>query len=462
MTAALSFDPLTQFSEFETQVGFSRGEGDSSPPGNWAQAEALMAEANRALRAGDTDRFSAILAELRAVAAPAAKPLSMVDASDWIETDPPALDPILEEALERTDKVSLIGSPKLRKSFFALQMALHAAAGMEFLVWKIPKPRKVLLVQTEMKAAHFHRRVKRMTSNLGITRAVIESNLRIVNARGIAVNMEEVAPLAKSFGAELIIFDPLYKLMPGDENAGEDVKPVLAAFDRLAEDTGAAVMYVHHDPKGTPGDRNLRDRGAGSNVLNRDYDCCIMLTAHRDDPNAAVVELLVRNYAPQEPFTIGWAEGSFRMADLPAVPAMGSKRSNPASAKVAEEYVEEAVALMAKPMSMQEFGDLLITRLGLTQKKARSVQDAVLRNGKLKRTTRRYEKGAPSTSASRTTSTNWSCACGNRSCRRLTGRRWSDASPVSVVTTELTRLTGPSARGSRLVLLCASYRHNKT
>jgi RecA-family ATPase len=39
------------------------------------------------------------------------------------------------------------------------------------------------------------------------------------------------------------------------------VKPVLAQFDRLAESTGAAVVYIHHDTKGAAGERDSRDPG---------------------------------------------------------------------------------------------------------------------------------------------------------------------------------------------------------
>ena len=393
MTTALSFDPLTQFGAFAAQLGLAHGGNGSDRGCDWARVEALLAESSRVLRAGDTARFNAILAELLKATAPPAKKLEAIDAADWIETEPPPLDPVIEEMFERTDKVALIGSPKLRKSFLTLQLALHVAASLDFLAWKVPRARRVLLVQTEMKPAHFHRRLKRMAFNLGITRAVIESNLQIVNARGMRVDLDEVAGFAQAFGAELIIFDPLYKLMEGDENSAQDVKPILAAFDRLAEATGAAVLYVHHDPKGSPGDRNIRDRGAGSNAFSRDYDCCITLTAHRDDPAAVVIAVLHRNFAPQEPFTIGWCDGSFRVADLAAIPATSAKRVNPLSAKPAEEFVEKAVELVKDPLSMREFADLLVTRLGLTQMKARGVQDAVIRSGKLKQTSRRYGRG---------------------------------------------------------------------
>jgi hypothetical protein len=102
------------------------------------------------------------------------------------------------------------------------------------------------------------------------------------------------------------MFDPLYKLADGVENAAEDMKVILNGFDRLAEISGAAIVYVHHDSKGTPGDKDIRDRGAGSNVLGRDYDACMTLTAHSQNDNAVVVDVLLRNYRPHEPFSILW------------------------------------------------------------------------------------------------------------------------------------------------------------
>ena len=318
--------------------------------------------------------------------------LRVVNAADWIETTPPPVDPILTETFDRGDKVAVIGQSKLRKSFFVLQLCMHLASGLEFLSWAVEKARRVLLIQMEVKEGHFHRRVKRMADNLGISRAFIEENFLIVNGRGQDLTLEDVGELAQEFGPDVVVFDPLYKLVDGDENSAQDMKPILAEFDRLAERTGAAVLYVHHDAKGVAGDRNIRDRGAGSGVIGRDYDCCITLTAQRDDPQAVVIEVLLRNYKPQDPFTIGWCDGSFRTADLPAIPVRGGGKSNPASNKPAAEYIEQAVALVTEPITMSEFDDVLIVRVGLTQVKARAVKDAVLRSGKLKRTTRRYGK----------------------------------------------------------------------
>ena len=396
MTTALAFNPLTQFGELEAQVGISHPGNDSDCASDWSRVENLLAEASRALRSGDTARFNVVLAELGTAAAPPAKKLELINAADWIETEPPPPDQILGDTFDAGDKVAVIGASKRRKSFFVLQLALHLAAGRDFLVWKVPRPRKVLLVQMEVKTDHFHRRLRRMAEILGLSRDTVGDNLRIINSRGEEHSMEAVGASAREIGAEMIIFDPLYKLVAGDENASVDLKPVLKEFDRLAGATGAAVAYVHHDAKGNAGDRIIRGRGAGSNVLGRDYDCCITLTGHRDDPDAVVVEVLLRNYKPQEPFAIGWCEGSFRTADLAPVAATSRNSSSDShSKKPAEEYVDKAVELMKQPLTMKEFGDLLITRLGLAQMKARAVQDSVLRSGKLKKTSRRYEKGGP-------------------------------------------------------------------
>lgn len=317
----------------------------------------------------------------------------IINAADWLEMEPPMPDPILLDTFDKGDKVAVIGSSKLRKSFFVLQMAMHFASGMNFLNWTVSQPRRVLLVQLEIKEAHFHRRVRRMADALGLSRAAIQDNLQILNGRGHDLGLEDVAGMAMDFAPDVIIFDPLYKLVTGDENVAADMKPVLASFDRIAEQTGAAVLYVHHDAKGNSGDRNIRDRGAGSNVLGRDYDCCITLTAHRDDENAAVVAVLLRNYKPQEDFSIGWSEGRFLMADLPATPATSNGRINPLSTKPAETFVDQVVQICKNPLSMQEFQDALITKIGLTQSKARTVQNVALGSGRLKQTTKRYERG---------------------------------------------------------------------
>ena len=151
----------------------------------------------------------------------------------------------------------------------------------------------------------------------------IGHRLHILNGRGYAtLTVEGVGAVAKNLGAQIIVFDPLYKFATGDENSAQDMKPVLASFDQLARDTGAAVVYVHHDPKGDASERDIRDRGAGSGVLARDYDAAITLTAHRDNPDTAVIHTLLRNHPPRPAFCATWMDGRF-VYDLEAAVVTG-------------------------------------------------------------------------------------------------------------------------------------------
>ncbi|NLZ05579.1 MAG: AAA family ATPase [Phycisphaerae bacterium] len=305
--------------------------------------------------------------------------IEIINAATWLTSEPPACDQILADTVDRGDKTAIIGSSKLRKSFFLLQLALSIASGRDFLGWSVPQFRRVLLVQLEVQQHHFHRRVRRMAAALELTPEDLEDRLLIINARGLglsgAAGIEAIRATVEPFMPELIGFDPLYKLATGAENAAEDMKVILGLFDQVTEQTGAAVLYVHHDAKGFSGDRDIRDRGAGSNVLSRDYDAAFALTPHSVEDDAVVVETLLRNYAPQQPMTIGWVNdlnGGYCFGPRPDLAAT-KKTSTTARAKdnVSFETCHPIALQLVKagPMLIGEFKDILREKTGVGQKR---------------------------------------------------------------------------------------------
>jgi len=280
----------------------------------------------------------------------------IVNAANLLLTEPPPPDQIMTDTFDLGDKVAFIASSKLRKTFFLLMFLLCVAAGRPFLNWQIPKPRRILHVQFEIQDHHFHRRVKRMAKALGIMPGDLGDRFNILNARGLGIagpeGIAKIGLIAAGINPEIISFDPLYKVATGAENTAEDLKGTLNCFDELAKKTGAAILYVHHDAKGNSGDRDVRDRGAGSNVLGRDYDAAITLTPHATEPEAAVVETLLRNYRPQEPFTILWIEdeetGGYRF----------ETRSEISPTKKTSQTKQQAPALsLYLPTSLSILGD---------------------------------------------------------------------------------------------------------
>ncbi len=283
-------------------------------------ADRLEYEAGQLLTSGESARARDRIAKADHIrqacsAGPDNAAADLIDAAAWLEMAPPAVDPVIEGLFDSGDKVPVIGSSKTRKTFFALQLALSIASGRgSFLGWRIPRPRRVLFAQMEVKPAHFQRRVHALARALDLSPAELrtgEGRLLVANLRGLKVDLVALAKLAKEHGAGVVILDPVYKLLTGDENAAADVKPFLAMLDRLTTDSGAAVLYVHHNAKGTAGDRETRDRGAGSGTIARDFDAALYLTEHRDGCGLLVLETLLRNYPPQPARVIDWQDGRF-------------------------------------------------------------------------------------------------------------------------------------------------------
>ena len=66
--------------------------------------------------------------------------IELINAADWLTTEPPAPDQVLEDILDCGDKLVVIASSKLRKSFFFQQLSIALAAGRDFLNWHVPNP----------------------------------------------------------------------------------------------------------------------------------------------------------------------------------------------------------------------------------------------------------------------------------------------------------------------------------
>lgn len=321
---------------------------------------------------------TALLAEL-----PAA-----VDAANYVSEVPPEPDPVLKGAFDSGDKVMIVGGSKAKKTFFSLQLALALAAGFAmFLAWAIPRRRRVLIVQFEITELNYRRRVHQMCRTMGVCAEQVGGYLSVVSLRGHTVNEDHLLALGRHHAAEVIVVDPLYKLVDGDENKAEDLKPILRTFDRLAEETGATVLYLHHNPKGTAGDRETIDRGAGSGILARDFDAAIYLNNHRQEGLLAV-ETVLRNYPPSKPFSLAWAEGHFVVdAAAAEVKTSNDRRSKSGSRLPIATQVQRAVELVGDSlMTVNGFLSKIRVMMVVSEHFSRTIRDEAINSGRLKRT----------------------------------------------------------------------------
>lgn len=203
----------------------------------------------------------------------------------------PALAPVLigtEEhgILRQGHKGMLAGQSKAGKSFALLQLGLAVATGGTWLGYPCTRGR-VLYVNLEIDAASFAHRVADIASVKQLT-GDWTRRFDILNLRGFCAPLDKLAPkiihkcLKASDGKKgyysIVIIDPLYKIITGDENSASEMSKFTALFDKIAYSTGAATFSVHHHSKGAQGTKRTMDRASGSGVFARDPDALLDLS----------------------------------------------------------------------------------------------------------------------------------------------------------------------------------------
>ena len=232
---------------------------------------------------------------------------------EFTATPPAPLDAIVANCFEAGDKVELVAPSKCRKSFWALDLALHVAAGMPFCGLAVPKPRRVLLVNLEIKREWMKRRVLQRLGGYGLSGQHLQGRLLLMNCRGQGGCVRDAILMrVKAMKPDFVIIDPRYKLMrpDEDENTGNGLIGILNLLDAIAEE-GAAVMIVSHDKKGDIKSQDIRDRGAGSNWAARDVDCRFVMTPKKNDEYGVEVGVLARNYPPRPALDLKAESGRF-------------------------------------------------------------------------------------------------------------------------------------------------------
>lgn len=299
-------------------------------------------------------------------------------------------DQIFTDTFDKGDKLVIIASPKMKKSLFLLDFTIHLAAGLDFLHWKVAKPRRVVLLNLEIQANHFHKRVLSICNSIGIHPDDLGDRLHVINCRGLGIEgpegVELIARAVEAYEPEVVTIDPLYKIQGGPENDIESGKKILSGFDSFIARTGAALCYVHHDAKGNSGDRNTVDRGAGSNIISRDYDACITLTPHATDKSAIVIDTMLRNYKPQEPFTAVFVEdedGGYHFEERGDITPekKTSKTRTPVTALSA--FLPAAISILGgNEMEMGPFKALFKEKTGLSNDRIKDFINWAISGGK--------------------------------------------------------------------------------
>ncbi len=227
-----------------------------------------------------------------------AKELEIENFADVCGNLPPLAPELIHGVLRKGHKMLISGPSKAGKSYALTSLAVAMAEGKEWMGYKVEQG-KVLYINLEIDSRSFMKRIKDVY-DAHDWKVEHPSNFRILNLRGKAESLDSFAPKLeariRNRGYSLVIVDPIYKVITGDENNASDMGKFCNLFDRISLSGECAVAYCHHHSKGSQASKNAIDRASGSGVFARDPDAIIDMTrlditdADREEIKARLAE----------------------------------------------------------------------------------------------------------------------------------------------------------------------------
>ncbi|MHB1287575.1 MAG: AAA family ATPase [Leptospirales bacterium] len=174
----------------------------------------------------------------------------------------------------------IVAQEGVGKSFLALEIALAKASGHDMTGIGVTGPGMVIYFSKEDPPEIIEERLQAISpfieSDEALTRV---DGLEIVSLYGkpatlvsekSMVNEKLIRQIIKTgSGKDLLIFDTLRKLHDLEENSSGEMKVLLEIFDRIALETGAAVLLIHHTNKSANvnGQQGDQSSARGSNAI---------------------------------------------------------------------------------------------------------------------------------------------------------------------------------------------------
>lgn len=268
---------------------------------------------------------------------------------------------IIDDILGYGQTLLISGPSKCGKSFLALNIAVAVSAGATIFGKSCQKSR-VLYVEFENGAAETKKRIKNILAENDLDNSSAENVLVFRLSRGFIDSCEdffdELIEKANGKECDLIILDPIYMLLNGDENNSEVIKNFFKQVSRLRASTGAAIILCHHESKGKNAFKNVVDRACGSGVLSRYPDALISLEpVNKNNINKIKIGMVLRYHESPDPFIVNIRNGAY-----PIESNISSQRKPANFSQVKNDPDSRAVFMINAYESLKEaFGKVTVT-----------------------------------------------------------------------------------------------------
>lgn len=231
------------------------------------------------------------------------------DAADIMVEELPPVEEVVEGIVAEQSKLAIVSGAKSFKTWLTIYLALAISHGVKFLGRKSVRKR-VLYVNLELKPKTFKRRLQAVAKALGMR--VDKQWFHHLPLRGqmAGVSVHELVcrliMIAKKFGAEVVVIDPVFKAnTEGEENSSRDQTVFFNELDRITTEALCTVILNDHSGKGNQSEKDPLDVIRGSSAKGGDLDAAMVLRKHQED-GCFRIDLVHRELPPVEPFVVEW------------------------------------------------------------------------------------------------------------------------------------------------------------
>lgn len=211
---------------------------------------------------------------------------------------------IIEGVLRKGRKMILTGASKAGKSFLLVELAMAMATGSRWIGFKC-RESKVLYINFEIPKDSFTDRLRAVSAARGVTMRSFSGRFDCLSLRGYARQFRQLLPSlkhkVKKGGYDVVIIDPIYKTLLGDENDARVVAEFCNALDNLSTETGTTIVFCHHHSKNAGEGMAAQNRSSGSGVFARDPDAIIdLLEISPFDDDGVPLEVKIEDFTGEE------------------------------------------------------------------------------------------------------------------------------------------------------------------
>lgn len=234
----------------------------------------------------------------------------------------------IERIFPEGEVTKFTGPGSAGKSLIGQQFATARAAALGQCLGLSVQPGAAIYLTCEDDANQLHWRQEHLCAALGVSMADLAGKLHLVSLRGALDNelctftaegtlkptaaFHRLVAMIEATGARLVFLDHVAHLFPGNENDRGEVTRFVNLLNRLAEQTGAAIVLLGHPNKN--GDMWSGSTGWPNSVRSHVY------LEHDEETDLRTLKLPKANYGQKgEVVSFRWHDWAFwREDDLPS------------------------------------------------------------------------------------------------------------------------------------------------